>query len=100
MPNVVFQINGKKYPLPPSAYTSQVCVSGVGWGEPQAPQALRPPGKSAKLVMSGGTAWRMQSVCVDQPALRGALWSLGPVCGCCSLVLGEMGEVGRTEAWV
>lgn len=30
MPNVVFEINGKKYPLPASAYTSQVCVSG--WG--------------------------------------------------------------------
>ncbi|KAK1328915.1 hypothetical protein QTO34_011085 [Cnephaeus nilssonii] len=31
MPNVVFQINGKKYPLPPSAYTSQdsgFCSSG------------------------------------------------------------------------
>ncbi|XP_055979518.1 chymosin-like [Sorex fumeus] len=31
MPSVVFEINGKKYPLPPSAYTSEdqgVCTSG------------------------------------------------------------------------
>lgn len=43
----------------------------------------------------------MQDVCLDQLALlRGALWSLGCVCGCCSLVLGEVGQVGRTEAWV
>lgn len=27
MPTVVFEINGKMYPLTPSAYTSQVCIS-------------------------------------------------------------------------
>lgn len=30
MPTVVFEINGRKYPLPPSAYTSQVRVSSQG----------------------------------------------------------------------
>lgn len=27
MPTVVFEINGKMYPLTPYAYTSQVCIS-------------------------------------------------------------------------
>lgn len=27
MPTVVFEINGKMYPLTPSAYTNQVCIS-------------------------------------------------------------------------
>lgn len=81
MPNVVFEINGKKYPLPASAYTSQVGVSGLGCrvglgGNPRLTRALRPPGGSAKLVVSGGPRWRMQDVCLDQLALlRGALWS-------------------------
>lgn len=30
MPDVVFEINGRKYPLPPSAYTSTVGALGRG----------------------------------------------------------------------
>lgn len=38
MPTVVFEINGRKYPLPPVAYTNQVRV----WGE-GAPAHPAPP---------------------------------------------------------
>lgn len=102
MPTVVFQINGRKYPLPPSAYTSQVGLLGVRWGEPQAHQALHPPGESAELVISGGTPWRSrQGVCSDRlTPLKGTPWSWAHVCGRCSLVLGGTGQVGRTEARV
>lgn len=90
MPNVVFQINGKKYPLPPSAYISQVCASGWGGGAPGS-QALRPPGSQQGL-------WGECRAC-GRPAgpAEGALWSPGRVCDCCT---SSREKLGRTEAWV
>lgn len=86
MPEVVFEINGRKYPLPASAYTSQVCVSGLGVGWVRG--APGSPGPSA-LLESRPSWWQAE----------------GPdgecrTCGCCSLMLRETGQVGRTEAWV
>lgn len=95
MPDVVFEIHGRKYPLPPSAYTSTVGV--LGRGSLGSLARLLSPGKSTSCKVAG-PRWRMREVHLDELAfLSGALLSSGPTCGRCSLIVGEMGQTESTE---
>lgn len=53
MPTVVFEISGRTYPLPPSAYTSQVCVSG------KAPPLAELPPPLSRRVSDVGDKWQV-----------------------------------------
>lgn len=44
MPTVVFEIHGREFPLPPSAYTNQVCTSRDALG----PSSIPSPGTLVK----------------------------------------------------
>lgn len=74
MPTVVFEISGRTYPLPPSAYTSQVCVSG------KAPLLAELPPPLSRRVSDVGDKWQVLDR--QRRMFVKAFWSfwVGPCC--------------------